>query len=347
MKIQLFVPQSASEKDWDNFFTHRESINKEIHPNDPPPSRENVIKFILDPHPHYETLYWVAISKSDKTIIGLADMDYINQNSPDYETNKNIANVNISVNKTYRRQGIGSSLLKILVARALSGQKTILQSKFHIESGRVFSMNFGATITSERYQRRLYINDVDWNHVEQWIKESRMRASGISVEIFERIPGTDLEEYCRVYNETGLQTPEFETGDFVQSSSMTPQFRRDTEKVAKEKGGRWVTLWTRESDGTISGFTEIDYNPCYPHFLEQGMTGVLHDYRGSGRGILLKAEMLKYIRRAFPKMQFIIAGNDNGNEGILHINSKLGFKKDLADKLVTLDVLNLKDRLGL
>jgi GNAT superfamily N-acetyltransferase len=347
VKIQLFIPQNASGSDWDNFFKHRESIFKEIRPNDPPPSRENIIKFILDPHLHYDNLYWVAISKSDRKIIGLADMDFINQNSPDYETNKNIANVDISVNKLYRLQGVGSSLLKAVVIRALDNQKSVMQGKFHVESGRKFSMRFGGKITNERFQRRLIINDIDWRQVENWIKKSRQISPGVSIEIYERIPDIDLDEYCQVYNEIEMQTPEFESGDFIRSSSMTPKFRRDTEKVAKEKGGKWVTLITREPDGTISGFTEIDYCPCYPHFLEQGMTGVLHDYRNSGRGILLKAEMLKYILKAFPEIRGVIAGNDTDNKGILYINKKLGFKKDFAETLVTFDVLNLKAKFGL
>ena len=96
LDIQLFIPQTASDIDWENFFTHRENIYKEIRPNDPPPSREDVMKFILEPHPHYESLYWIAVSKSDGKLIGLADMDYINQNSPDYEANRNIADIDIS-----------------------------------------------------------------------------------------------------------------------------------------------------------------------------------------------------------------------------------------------------------
>ena len=347
MKIQLFIPQNASEKDWDDFFIYREKIYKEMRPNDPPPSRENIKKFILDPHPHYDSFYWTAVSKSDGNIIGMADMDYINHNSPDYDTNKNIANINISVDKAYRLQGIGSSLLKKLVAKMLNEKKTIFQGKYYIESGKRFSMNLGAKITNERFQRRLDINNIDWRQVDLWIKESQKKIPGVSLELFERIPDADLVEYCRLYNETELQTPEFETGDFVQPASMTSKFRRDTENVAIEKGGKWVTLWTRESDGTISGFTEIDYNPCYPDYLEQGMTGVHQNYRGSGRGILLKSEMLKYVKRAFPKMQFILTGNDNENEGILHINNKLGFKKDFAETLISINVLELKKKFGL
>ncbi len=347
MNIQLFAPQRASDKDWDKFFAHREDIHAEIRPNDPPPSRESMKKFVLDPHPHYETCYWAAISNADETIIGLADMNRTTRNSPDYETNETMAEVDISVGRAYRRCGIGTSLLQIAVANALEGQLTTLQGKFHVDSGRAFSTSIGARITNERYQRRLYLDDLNWHLVEHWIQVSRQSAPGTSVEIHECVPDADMEAYCRLYNETALQTPEFAEGDYVQSSSMTPKFRRDTEQVAREKGGRWVTLLLRESDGALSGFTEIDYYSCYPHFLEQGMTGVLDTYRGFGRGMLLKTEMLMHIRRAFPQIRYIMTGNDNGNDGILHINSKLGFKKDFAETLVTLDVLGLKEKFRL
>ena len=66
----------------------------------------------------------------------------------------------------------------------------------------------------------------------------------------------------------------------------------------------WSTLHHQvvfgESDGKISGITEIGFNPKTPYRLGQGTTGVQEQYRGRGLGKWLKADMLMLIRGKYP-----------------------------------------------
>jgi len=65
-----------------------------------------------------------------------------------------------------------------------------------------------------------------------------------------------------------------------------------------------------------------------PRSLYQGLTGVLREYRGKGIGVALKLKVLDFARKnGFDNIRTF---NASTNEGMLSINMKLGFKRDLA-----------------
>jgi ribosomal protein S18 acetylase RimI-like enzyme len=65
-----------------------------------------------------------------------------------------------------------------------------------------------------------------------------------------------------------------------------------------------------------------------PRSLYQGLTGVLREYRGKGIAVALKLRVLDFARKnGFDNIRTF---NASTNEGMLSINMKLGFKRDLA-----------------
>ena len=65
-----------------------------------------------------------------------------------------------------------------------------------------------------------------------------------------------------------------------------------------------------------------------PRSLYQGLTGVLREYRGKGIAVALKLRVLDFARKnGFDNIRTF---NASTNEGMLAINMKLGFKRDLA-----------------
>src|SRR5438309_10262308 len=65
-----------------------------------------------------------------------------------------------------------------------------------------------------------------------------------------------------------------------------------------------------------------------PRSLYQCLTGVLREYRGKGIAVALKLKGLDFARKH--GLDNILSFNASTNEGMLRINMKLGFKRNLA-----------------
>ena len=113
------------------------------------------------------------------------------------------------------------------------------------------------------------------------------------------------------------------------------------ENDMEELGRKWLTIITTESDGKISGLTEIMDFPDRPTFIEQRLTGVRQKYRGRSLGKWLKALMLLQIKDEFPKAKIIKTENAATNVPMLAINEQLGFKlfKEGINAQITLENL--------
>ena len=180
--------------------------------------------------------------------------------------------------------------------------------------------------------------------MQKWCDEGKERTKDVTIETFEDVPEGDIKEFVNIYTITENQAPDYETGEY-QGLTISPESRRSAEQRYKELGYIWTTKISREEDGTISGFTEIFYNKHLPHMIEQEMTGVLPRYRGRGLGKRLKAEMVFYIKKNYPEIDFIETGNANNNKPILAINNEMGFKKHVEEYLMKLEIKEIEKRL--
>ena len=99
-----------------------------------------------------------------------------------------------------------------------------------------------------------------------------------------------------------------------------------------------ITIYTRESDGSVSGLTETTCLKEAGHKVTQLLTGVKADCRGRGLGKLLKALMLLDIRDRHPDVKYVVTGNADSNAPMVAINHKLGFKKRLPVLLYKLKI---------
>jgi predicted GNAT family acetyltransferase len=171
-------------------------------------------------------------------------------------------------------------------------------------------------------QSRLYLEDVEWQLVEDFCTKARSKFPQIKIESFQECPEKDIEEFCRIYTEIINQRP---VGDIKVKLITTPESRRIEERNSKRREIEWHTLISREHDGHISAITDITYNPREPYRIHQYFTGVLDKDRRKGLAKRLKAEMLIYIKKKFPDAEFIITTTAKENQPMRAINKQLGF----------------------
>ncbi len=348
IKIIPFDPLTASEALLENYFDLADEIFRELEPRDPLPPRELQKALLVDSSPTRQTFRWLALAYSGEkeTVVGRCSIEFVTRQEPDYESNKHVAAINIDVAPHFRRQGLGTRLLWVLVDQAIArGKITVLETFGFLESGWNFCAKFGAVVALEAAQNRLELDDVDWEMMERWKAEGERRnqKAGVTIGTFERVPEDIIEEFVAVYNYTINQVP---LGDLEMRPQVTPEYVRDMEKRAQKSGNQWYTKVTQEMDGKISGLTEIVYHPGTPHRVEQELTGVRAEYRGRGLGKWLKADMLLFIRDTLPGVEYVNTGNADSNAPMLSINQRMGFKRYQTEKCYKFDLERLDSALG-
>jgi RimJ/RimL family protein N-acetyltransferase len=98
----------------------------------------------------------------------------------------------------------------------------------------------------------------------------------------------------------------------------------------KLTGGRRYTVAARhDATGEIAAITQVHVAPEHPGWGGQGLTAVTRPHRGHRLGLLVKAEMLRLLAEAEPKLERIETGNADSNRHMIAINEALGYQ--LAD----------------
>jgi RimJ/RimL family protein N-acetyltransferase len=170
---------------------------------------------------------------------------------------------------------------------------------------------------------RLKMVDIDWDMINKWIWEGQKKAKGVTLNRFEIAPEESIEEFCQLFTEVINQVPK---GDMEWEFKETSKTRRMREKRYKKLNNIWTTIISKEKDGTISGLTETFYRSDQSSILQQGLTGVKKEFRGRSLGKMLKAEMITYIKEAFPEVKIIYTDFAITNEPMIEINKRLGFR---------------------
>lgn len=340
-----YHPSALTEDEWQMLFACWRLLFEERCPGEPPPDPQSDREFLLHPHPHWSSLRWMA--RTGGKVVGTARLGFQNENSPDWTRERVLSNLAITVDPAFRRRGIGRALLKLAVAGARDQGIVTFRDGVELASGIAFARHYGAQIVVDRTINRLWLEEANWELVEEWRRKCPQQAPGVRIKSFHVMPQDLLEEYVSVYNQVGRQAPEYESGQYPSQDQTSIEDRRATETLVAEKGITYTTLLSFEENGAISGVTETYYNPAQPWRVEQSITGVLPAYRGRDLGKWLKAEMLAIVRQEFPQAHYIETGNANVNAPMLSINQRLGFRPYQTQMLAIQDVADLCQRLGI
>ncbi|GAB5492198.1 MAG: hypothetical protein Phog2KO_24130 [Phototrophicaceae bacterium] len=321
-----FIPESVSEADVGDILALQVEAFKESNPNDPVPPeallRQNLD--MLSNHPLYNVKYYLVKNSEHKPVARLM-MLFGKPDTEDYEAQKHMCLINLTVASAHRRQGIGTEILKFVVKELEGTGVTLLQTDTGFDSGRAFSNHFGAEIAIESRDSRVNVADLNWEMLEKWNEEGEKSNPDVRIDLFAGLPDDkDIEAYSRLYTEVFNQQP-FDDIEGLEVS-WTPDKLREIHARMAEMGSTDYVMITREANGDISGLTELAYNPERSHRMGQGLTGVQESYRGRGLGKWLKAKMLFYMRDNFPDVEHVATTNASSNEAMLSINDRLGFK---------------------
>jgi GNAT superfamily N-acetyltransferase len=324
-EIQTFDIASASKEEWSKYHNYRKKRFSEVLPDDPIEddlSYQEWAKASLD---EFNIRFNTVTTKDDSgQIIASLQLNVYKKTSPSYSGNEHTVIVrSMSVLKEHRRRGIGRALLRLVHEYAVENGKSVILGGTMEEDGRELNRILGGTEALEMRNYRLNMDKVDWDMVKIWEQEGAKKSPDTSLEFYTSIPDDLLEGYTKKYTEVYNQAPfdDLDIGDQI----YTPDLFKKYEEVFEKAGETWLSVMLREKNGDISGLSDVFYIPSKSPMLTQGLTGVVQNYRGQGKGKWVKAAMLLKIRDEFPDIKVISTGNATSNAPMIAINERLGF----------------------
>ena len=329
-EIKEIELKTASDEIWESFDRFKREYHEAVTPEDDFTPTELIRQFIQRDNPMNVERHFIVIDSQNPTeICAVGGLTYETEKSPSYEEMKHACMFSLEVLPRFRLKGIARLALRWLLDVAKSSNKRVLITSTHEEDGMKTLSHIGAETALKGVTNRLYLKDVDWEMMSQWVKEGESRNPRSKLEFYEPVPDEIIEDYSRVYTETMNQQPlgTLDIGQMV----FTPEVLRKMDEDMARVQGRHITAIIHEPNGDISALTEIMYIHGRPRRADQLLTGVQEDYRGQGKGKWLKAAMLFKLRELFPNVEYVHTGNATENAPMLSINNRMGFKVHRQD----------------
>ena len=326
-----------------------EALNKltnifrfERQPDDPPIPLEETTNTYKNLPSFVDLRMWSVWNEDYSEMIAQGNVAFVHT-----DENQHLAQFDIIVHPTYRRQGIGKQLLGLITTAAQAEHRRLLMTDTidRIPAGEAFMQRIGAKKGLEGHMNQLRVDELDHDLIHNWLEDGQKNAQKFELGLWEGVyPEEHLNEIVELFeleNQQPLQDLEME------ETHVTPQQLREMEKMDTARGNQRSTYYVIEkASGKFAGYTETIWNANRPEFLRQDMTGVFPEYRGKGLGRWLKAAMLERMLLTHPQIKFVRTQNADTNAAMMRINNELGFKPTIASILWQIEISQISEYLS-
>ncbi len=240
--------------------------------------------------------------------------------------NLDLAWLGLVIHPDHRRRGHGTAALEALhgecrrIARPLVGL-----GGWENEANRGFAAATGYEEKSRAVNRRQDMGRLGAEFFEAAYAEAEPLAHDYElVRIAGRSPDELHEQLARVtesINDAPLDDLELEDEVFP------PQRIRDFEHAQIESGNRLYRVVARHREtGELAGHTVVTVDSEQPWRGVQEDTSVTASHRGHRLGLLLKADLNRWLVTAEPQLRSVDTWNAASNDHMIAVNERLGYR---------------------
>lgn len=245
--------------------------------------------------------------------------------------NTDFAFLSVDVAPDDRGRGIGSTLMKFVVAEARNVGRTRLMTEINVaferredHPYRKFAEKHGFVLANVEVCRVLDL-PVDDAQITAWIDEAAPHHEGYRIETFvDDVPDEYVASLVHVHNQLALDAP---TGDLeFEAEAMTPEGFMIRRAKLKEMGRTIYETVALTPDDDVVAQSTLGVSSDDPENAFQWGTLVRRDHRGHRLGMAVKATNLRAMQAAHPDRQRILTTNAETNAPMVGINEQMGYK---------------------
>lgn len=240
--------------------------------------------------------------------------------------NTHLGDVFVTVDPASRRKGVGEQLFAAGVDRIRAdGRTLVVAGCWSGSAGVPFAKSVGLDRASEDVMRRQDLTAVDHNRIADLVADARQHAREYELlRLRGAVPSQLLDAVARM-TEAINDAP---TDDLdLEDEAFSPDRIRAFEAAQEAHERRNYRLVARHrATGELAGHTMVGIAAQQPWQAWQLDTSVVRSHRGNRLGLLLKAEMLGWLRDSEPQLHRLDTWNAASNAHMIQINETLGYR---------------------
>ncbi|MFK5635728.1 MULTISPECIES: GNAT family N-acetyltransferase [unclassified Ornithinimicrobium] len=261
--------------------------------------------------------YWLGLQ--DGAVVGSAGL-WVG-----HYDNLDAAWLDLCVHPEHRRHGHGTRLLAHLQAQARAAGRTVVGvDAWEHDAARAFAARSGYEQRSVGVSRRQHLARLPegWEEAVELARTTHAAAYEL-VRVAGALPEELLEPVAVLWH--GIN--DAPTDDLILEDEAFPPERVRGYEEAQLAGQRLYHLVARHrSSGELGGHTIVAVDEGRPHLADQHDTTVAPTHRGNRLGLVLKGEMLRWLRDVEPQVEEISTWNAESNAHMIAVNEQLGYE---------------------
>lgn len=240
--------------------------------------------------------------------------------------NQHLAWVQVQVHPEHRRRGHGSTLFDAFRERARAeGRTSIATEGWDSPAAIGFAARHGLEQKAVEVNRRQRLTDLDRAALDRAYDDALPHAADYELV---RMPGRSPDSELPALAVMTAAINDAPTDDLdIEDNVFPPERIRAYETAQLERGSHLHRLVARHRPtGALAGQTVVVVDGERPALAEQHDTSVLAAHRGHRLGLLLKAEMLRWLAVEHPQVETIDTWNAESNAVMIGVNELLGYR---------------------